>query len=86
MEFEQKDYASSGLGALKKMLNSFALIRGKWDRGQGPWVGRGLLLFSYSVKGEEDGNEFPFLRCMECETSSVDVDETLKCVRLQWAT
>lgn len=73
MERAQRVYGSLESGAQRKTLNSFALIRGERDGRGEAWVGRVLLLFRCSAKGDSDGNDLEFGRYMECMASLDEV-------------
>lgn len=83
---EQRVYANHEFGAQKKLLNSFVLIRGESEGMEEVWVGKVLLLFRCVEKGRSGGAELAYVRYMECVPPLNNVEETLGCVCLQWAT
>lgn len=48
---ERRTHATLEIGAHKKMMNSFVLIRNESDEEKEVWVGRALLLFLCVVGG-----------------------------------
>lgn len=77
--------ASRKLGAKRKNLNFFVVVRSWKSEEKEIWVARVQLWCLYFVKGDTESSKLTFLQCMEWEPSSDAVDKTLKCVCFQRA-
>lgn len=66
MELEQWSHANPESGAKRRMLNTFVLLQGERNGREEVWVGKVLLLFCRSVRGESREDELSFVRYVEC--------------------